>query len=53
MFSFDFVFILEVMKEIMEMEIINKLRQDLQQKSQDNLKVSSTKSLIQKQRDFG
>ncbi|XP_057760516.1 uncharacterized protein LOC130980888 [Arachis stenosperma] len=47
--SFDFVFILHMMKEIME--ITDKLCQALQQKSQDILNamhlVSSTKSLIQ------
>ncbi|XP_020997069.1 uncharacterized protein LOC110280397 [Arachis duranensis] len=51
--SFDFVFILHMMKEIMG--ITDKLCQALQQKSQDILNamhlVSSTKSLIQQLRD--
>ncbi|KAL1336392.1 hypothetical protein AAHE18_10G059500 [Arachis hypogaea] len=51
--SFDFVFILHMMKEIMR--ITDKLCQALQQKSQDILNamhlVSSTKSLIQQLRD--
>ncbi|XP_057723537.1 uncharacterized protein LOC130939451 [Arachis stenosperma] len=51
--SFDFVFILHMMKEIMG--ITDKLCQVLQQKSQDILNamhlVSSTKSLIQQLRD--
>ncbi|CAJ2631159.1 uncharacterized protein LOC123910597 [Trifolium pratense] len=55
MMSFDFVFILHVMKELMG--ITDKLCQALQQKSQDILNamclVSSTKTLIQKLRDFG
>nr|KYP64740.1 Zinc finger MYM-type protein 1 [Cajanus cajan] len=53
--SFEFVFILHVMKEIMG--ITDKLCQALQQKNQDIVNamclVSSTKSLIQKLRDFG
>ncbi|XP_057719939.1 uncharacterized protein LOC130934381 [Arachis stenosperma] len=51
--SFDFVFILHMMKEIIG--ITNKLCQTLQQKSQDILNamhlISSTKSLIQQLRD--
>ncbi|QHO34277.1 Zinc finger MYM-type protein [Arachis hypogaea] len=51
--SFDFVFILHIMKEIMG--ITDKLCQALQQKSQDILNdmhlVSSTKSLIQQLKD--
>ncbi|XP_057739680.1 uncharacterized protein LOC130956683 [Arachis stenosperma] len=51
--SFDFVFILHMMKEIMR--ITDKLCQALQQKSQNILNamhlVSSTKSLIQQLRD--
>ncbi|XP_015939586.1 uncharacterized protein LOC107465109 [Arachis duranensis] len=51
--SFDFVFILHMMKEIMG--ITDKLCQALQQKSQDILNamhlVSSTKSLIQQLKD--
>jgi hypothetical protein len=53
--SFEFVFILHVMKELMG--ITDKLCQALQKKSQDILNamclVSSTKALIQKLRDFG
>ncbi|XP_045807663.1 zinc finger MYM-type protein 1-like [Trifolium pratense] len=53
--SFEFAFILHVMKEIMG--ITDKLCQALQKKSQDILNamclVSSTKALIQKLRDLG
>ena len=51
--SFNFVFILHVMKEIIG--IIDKLCQALQQKSQDILMclISTTKSLIQKLRYCG
>jgi len=55
MMSFDFAFILHVMKEIMG--ITDRLCQALQQKSQDILNamclVSSTKALIQNFRDSG
>ena len=53
--SFEFVFILHLEKETME--ITDKLCQDLQSQSQDILNVmhlvSSTKTLIQKFRDDG
>ncbi|XP_057421232.1 uncharacterized protein LOC130715176 [Lotus japonicus] len=53
--SFEFVFILHLMKELMR--ITDKLCQTFQQKSQDIFSatclVSSTKSLIQNLRDFG
>jgi len=53
--SFEFVFILHLMKEIME--ITDMLSQALQQKSQDILNamhlVGTTKNLIQKLRDDG
>ena len=55
MMSFDFVFVLHVMKEILG--ISNVLCQVLQQKSHDILNamhmVSSTKAIIQKLRDSG